>query len=71
MDELPPFKRCSNAPIFFSSASNFACYFAGPLLLLRKVVTGRGGVVKGRKNEDETNADRPVRGYLHIEYVSA
>ena len=58
--ELPPFKRCSNAPIFFSNASNFAfdsCLGDGErrLLLLRNVGTDRGEAVTVREKEDETN----------------
>ncbi len=63
--ELPPFKRCSNAPIFFSNASNLS-----GLLLLRNVVTNRGRDVKDREKDDEAHAagifnardDGPVRG---------
>ena len=50
--ELPPFKRCSNAPIFFSNASNLS-----GLLLLRNVVTNRGRDVKDREKDDEAHAD--------------
>ena len=64
--ELPPFKRCFNAPISFSNASNLS-----GLLLLRKVVTNRGRhVAKYCEKDDEAHADGifnarvdgPVRG---------
>ena len=50
--ELPPFKRCFNAPISFSNASNLS-----GLLLLRNVVTNRGRDVKDREKDDEAHAD--------------
>ena len=63
--ELPPFKRCFNAPISFSNASKFS-----GLLLLRNVVTNRGRGVKDREKDDEAHTggifnasdDGPVRG---------
>ena len=76
---FPPFKRCSNARIFFSNASRFAfggCLDGGRRLLsLRRVSIDRGGdLVKHRDDDDETNAagifevgdDGPVRRYLHV-----
>ena len=58
--ELPPFRRCFNAPISFSNASNFAfevCLADDErgLLLLRNVVKDRREGVTVREKEDETN----------------
>ena len=79
--EFPPFKRCSNARIFFSNASRFAfnsCLEDGGrrLLSLRRVSINRGGdlVKHCGDDDDETNAagifeavdDGPVRRYLHV-----
>ena len=60
--ELPPFKRCSNAPISFSNASNFDVEKLllvddeRVLLLLSEVVKGRREDVTVRgKKADEIN----------------
>ena len=64
--ELPPFKRCFNAPVSFSNASNLS-----GLLLLRNVETNRRrDVAKDCEKDDEAHAagifnardDEPVRG---------
>ena len=75
--ELPPFKRCSNALIFFSNALNFS-----GLVLPIDVVTDSGrNEITDRKNIDETYADGIFnatrddglvrRGLFNVEYVSA
>ena len=49
--ELPPFKRCFNAPNFFSNALKTSGLLP---LLLRNVVTNRGGDVAKERREGGT-----------------